>query len=102
MQVFLAGLTRHLQDVDRLLDIDQRVSGAIVDRHRPGESALLRIGAARPAAWVRERASRKSFTSRSRHRICVGLSRSMPICESAAYCRRGHGSGGRGAYPFGG
>ncbi len=47
MQTSLAGLTLHVDDVERSRDFYARIPGAVEEVHRPGEFALFRIGQAR-------------------------------------------------------
>lgn len=46
-KVWLDGLTLEVDDVERSREFYQRIPGAILEHHRPGEFALLRIGEAR-------------------------------------------------------
>lgn len=47
MKVWLDGVTLEVPDVERSLDFYQRIPGALLEHHRPGEFALVRLGAAR-------------------------------------------------------
>jgi catechol 2,3-dioxygenase-like lactoylglutathione lyase family enzyme len=47
MNASLNGLTLHVEDVERSLEFYARIPGAVVAHHRPGQFALLRIGAGR-------------------------------------------------------
>ena len=40
-------MTLHVADVERSLDFYKRIPGAIVQQHRPGDSALLHFGEGR-------------------------------------------------------
>lgn len=44
MRVSLEGVTLHVQDVERSREFYLRIPGVVLERHRPGEFALLRIG----------------------------------------------------------
>ena len=48
MHVSFQGLTLHVQDVERSRDFYLRLPGVVLEHHRPGEFALLRIG----EAWL--------------------------------------------------
>jgi len=48
MHVSFQGLTLHVQDVERSRDFYLRLPGVVLEHHRPGEFALLRIG----DAWL--------------------------------------------------
>jgi catechol 2,3-dioxygenase-like lactoylglutathione lyase family enzyme len=43
----LEGLTFHVLDVERSRQFYERIPGAVLESHRPGEFALFRIGKAR-------------------------------------------------------
>ncbi len=47
MNVWLDGITLQVADVERSLKFYQGIPGAILEHHRPGEFALLRLGQAR-------------------------------------------------------
>lgn len=47
MDISLAGLTLHVEDVERSRDFYMRIPGAVLLQHRPGEFALLQFGAGR-------------------------------------------------------
>ncbi len=47
LKVWLDGITLQVEDVERSLEFYQRIPGAVLEHHRPGEFALLRIGQAR-------------------------------------------------------
>jgi catechol 2,3-dioxygenase-like lactoylglutathione lyase family enzyme len=44
MHVSFEGLTLHVQDVERSREFYLRIPGVVLEHHRPGEFALLRIG----------------------------------------------------------
>ncbi len=44
INVWLEGLTLQVPDVERSLAFYRRLPGAVLEHHRPGEFALLRIG----------------------------------------------------------
>lgn len=46
-QVWLDGVTLQVDDVERSLAFYRRIPGAVLEHHRPGEFALLRLGEAR-------------------------------------------------------
>jgi lactoylglutathione lyase len=47
MELSLEGLTLHVADVERAREFYQRLPGAVLVDHRPGQFALLQIGKAR-------------------------------------------------------
>lgn len=47
IQTSLAGVTLHVADVEKSLEFYQRIPGVAVRVHRPGEFAMLQIGAMR-------------------------------------------------------
>jgi lactoylglutathione lyase len=47
MHLSLEGLTLHVADVERSREFYQRLPGAVLVGHRPGQFALLQIGKAR-------------------------------------------------------
>ncbi len=47
MKVWLDGITLQVEDVERSLNFYRRIPGTVLERHRLGEFALLRIGQAR-------------------------------------------------------
>lgn len=47
MKVWLDGITLEVPDVERSLEFYQRIPGAVLEHHRPGEFALVRMGEAR-------------------------------------------------------
>jgi catechol 2,3-dioxygenase-like lactoylglutathione lyase family enzyme len=46
MRASLDGLTFHVLDVERSREFYERIPGAVLEAHRPGEFALFRIGRA--------------------------------------------------------
>jgi catechol 2,3-dioxygenase-like lactoylglutathione lyase family enzyme len=44
MRASLEGLTFHVLDLERSRDFYERIPGAVLEAHRPGEFALFRIG----------------------------------------------------------
>jgi catechol 2,3-dioxygenase-like lactoylglutathione lyase family enzyme len=46
MRASLDGLTFHVLDVEKSREFYERIPGAVLDAHRPGEFALFRIGKA--------------------------------------------------------
>lgn len=47
LKVWLEGVTLQVADVERSREFYQRIPGAVLEHHRPGEFALLCIGEAR-------------------------------------------------------
>ncbi|MDQ2729670.1 MAG: VOC family protein [Actinomycetota bacterium] len=47
VKVWLDGVTLQVEDVEQSLDFYRRIPGAVLEHHRPGEFALLRMGEAR-------------------------------------------------------
>lgn len=46
MKTSLEGLTFHVHDVEQSREFYERIPGAVLESHRPGEFALFRIGKA--------------------------------------------------------
>ncbi|MEP7284165.1 MAG: VOC family protein [Chloroflexota bacterium] len=44
VETSLKGLTLHVADVEKSIEFYSRIAGAHLERHRPGEFALFRIG----------------------------------------------------------
>lgn len=47
LTVWLDGITLQVEDVERSLGFYQRIPGVVLEHHRPGEFALLRMGEGR-------------------------------------------------------
>ena len=50
MNISLVGLTLHVADVERSLNLYKRLPDSLILFHMPGKFALLRVGSGRPGA----------------------------------------------------